>query len=460
MDSTVFKERRNILAGKAGNGIILLAANKHLPRNYPGNIMPFRQDSSFLYYTGIENPNIYCVIDCDSGEETVFGQEPTIEDTIWSGSLEGLKEIAFRAHIHATQSIEQLSGLLTKAKSAKRRVHYLPPYTSDRLTELSNFFGINQQEAKSAISVELIRAVVSQRMYKSEEEVNEVETALNLATGPMHIAAMKMARAGVYEYHIVAELYKLAKEQNMEMAYPVICSVRGEVLHNESHVNKLKEGQLLLIDAGVESLMHYASDITRTAPVGGKFSNKQKEIYEIVLAAQLQAIETLKPGITYRDVHLNAALTIAEGLKQIGLMKGDLNEAVQAGAHALFFPHGLGHMLGLDVHDMEDLGENVVGYGDELQRSSQFGTANLRLARTLEPGFLFTVEPGIYFIPNLIRLWESEKKHHQFINYSALHSYLDFGGIRIEDNIFITSSGARILGRPIPKSVIEIEALN
>jgi Xaa-Pro aminopeptidase len=460
MDPKIYKERRNILAKKIGNGIILLAANKYLPRNYPSNSLPFRQDSSFLYYTGIDNPDIYCVIDCNSGDEILFGHEPTIEDTIWSGSLESLRDIAQRALIHGTHSMEKFSGFLTRASEAKRPIHYLPPYTADRLNEISNLLGRLALEAKSGISDELIRAVISQRIHKSEEEVKEIETALDLVTGPMHVAAMRMARADIYEYQIVAELYKLAKEQNMEMAYPVICSVRGEVLHNESHVNILKEDQFLLIDAGVESLMHYASDITRTTPVGGKFSDKQKEIYEIVLAAQLQALEAVKPGITYREVHQNASLKMAEGLKQIGLMKGDMKEAVQEGAHALFFPHGLGHMLGLDVHDMEDLGENLVGYGSEMQRSTQFGTAYLRLARTLEPGFLFTVEPGLYFIPNLIRLWESEKKFLHYINYSALEKYMNFGGVRIEDNVYVTRTGVKVLGKPIPKTVDEIEALS
>ena len=276
----------------------------------------------------------------------------------------------------------------------------------------------------------------------------------------MHILAMKMAREGVFEREIVAEMFRMAKAKDLEFAYGVICSVRGETLHNESHSNQLVKGQLLLVDAGVESPMHYASDITRTSPVGGKFTVRQREIYELVLSAQMESIKSIKPGVRYRDIHLQAAHIIAEGLKDLGLMKGNCKEAVDAGAHALFFPHGLGHMMGLDVHDMEDLGEEYVGYRDGLERSSKFGTAYLRLARELETGFVLTVEPGIYFIPSLIKKWAGEKKYTEYINYLKLDSYLDFGGIRIEDNVLVTPEGCRILGDHIPKYADEVEAVS
>jgi Xaa-Pro dipeptidase len=459
MDATEYKQRRKILSEKIGRGIILLATNKHLPRNYPGNVLPFRQDSSFLYYTGLESPGLFCIIDCDSGEEILFGNEPTIEDTIWSGSMESLSELARNSAIQNNRSIEELAAYLSLNVKKSRPVHYLPPYTSNRLNELSTLLNKNSDLVTKEVSDDLKRAVVEQRIYKTEKEIQEIENALDSATGPMHIKAMQLAKAGVYEFEIVAELFRLAKKKNLEMAYPVICSVRGEILHNESHANILKTGQLLLIDAGAESRLHYASDITRTVPVDGIFSSRQKEIYEIVLTAQLQAINSIKPDVTYREIHISAALNMAEGLKEIGLMKGNMEEAVEAGAHALFFPHGLGHMLGLDVHDMEDLGENLVGYADAVERSKQFGTAYLRLARKLQPGFVLTVEPGIYFIPNLIHQWETEQKFHAFIAYNRVKEYIDFGGIRIEDNVLVTSSGARVLGKAIPKAVDEIERL-
>ncbi len=459
IDTQTFKKRRAVLKAKVGKGIILLMANKLLPRNYPANVLPFRQDSNFLYFTGLNLPGLYCILDCDTGNEILCGEEPTLEDAVWSGSLLGLKELAEKAGIEKVLSFEHLSGLINLAMKGRQKVHYLPPYTAERLNELTILFGTGPEEVRKKISQELILAVISQRMIKTKDEVEEIEEVLNMVTGPMHLAAMQNAQPGSFEYEIVAEMQKMAIQHNLEQAFPIICSVRGEVLHNIHFSNKLKEGQLLLVDAGVESKKHYASDITRTTPVGGRFTTKQKEIYEVVLAAQLQAIGEIKPGIKYREIHLNTARKIAEGLKLLGLMQGDIGEAVNSGAHAMFFPHGLGHMMGLDVHDMEDMGENRVGYGDGSERSSQFGTASLRLARPLETNFVLTVEPGIYFIPTLIHLWESEKKLTQFINYQKVREYLDFGGIRIEDDVLVTSNGGKVLGNPIAKKVKEIEAL-
>ncbi len=459
INSTTFKKRRENLSGKVKNGIILIAANKQLPRNYPANFLPFRQDSSFLYYTGINQPGLYCIIDCDSGHEFLCGTEPDIEDTIWSGSLPLLKELASKAGLDQTLLVKDLHAFVAKALQKKRKIHYLPPYTADRIIELSCLLGNSVQEIKSNFSEDLVKSVIAQRMIKTEDEVAEIEFVIDRVTRPMHIAAMRMALPGKYEYQILAEMERITLENQMEQAFPVICSIRGEVLHNIYYSNKLEIGQLLLVDAGNEGSLHYASDITRTTPVGGKFSEKQKEIYEVVLNAQLCAIQAIKPGISYKDIHLKAAREIAKGLKQLGIMQGDPEEAVNIGAHALFFPHGLGHMLGLDVHDMEDLGENNVGYAGEYKRSEQFGTAYLRLARSLQKGFVLTVEPGIYFIPPLIEMWESEKKFNDFINYSKVHEYLNFGGIRIEDDILVTDTGAKVLGIPIPKAIEEIEAL-
>ncbi len=445
---------------KVAKGIIILASNQILPRNYAANSLPFRQDSTMLYFTGIDSPDIFVVLDCESGDAWLIGNEPTVEDAIWSGHQSGLKELAESTGINKTLSVDDLKEKINRYKVENRTIHFLPPYTAGRIHLLSKMLEITHEEVKSGASEELIRAVIEQRSVKSEAEIAEIESALNEVTGPMHVMAMGMAVEGCYEHQIAAEIYRNVKAKDLEFAYPVICSVRGEVLHNESHRNQLKKGQLLLIDAGAESYNHYASDITRTSPVGGKFSTQQREIYEIVLTAQLKAIQALKPGVRYMDIHIEAARNITRGLIVLGIMRGNEEEAVSAGAHALFFPHGLGHMLGLDVHDMEDLGENLVGYDEFTSRSNQFGTAYLRLAKELRPGFVLTVEPGIYFIPPLIEQWHSRKKFDQFINYESLNSYLQFGGVRIEDNVVITESGCKILGKPIIKTIADIEALS
>ena len=450
-----YKKRRAELINSVGDGIILLCSNVLLARNYKGNPLPFRQDSTFLYYTGLEYPHMMALLDADSGDEILIGNEPGIEDAIWSGPQKSLGERADNAGFKQHYSYAWLTDYLNKAR--KRRVHFLPAYTAERKLLLATILHISPDQVEQAYSVPLIKSVIKQRSIKSTDEVNEIEMALDQVTGPMHIQCMKMAREGTYEHELVAEMLRSAKAKDMEFAYNIICSVRGETLHNEQHHNQLKSGQLVLIDAGVESKMHYASDITRTTPVNGKFTSQQKDIYALVLKAQLEAIEMIKPGIAYKQIHLHTAKIIAEGLIQLGIMKGNADEAVNAGAHALFFPHGLGHMIGLDVHDMEDLGEDYVGYGEETERSGQFGLAYLRLVRKLNEGFVLTVEPGIYFIPALIAKWRKEKHCKEYIEFSKLDQYTDFGGIRIEDNILVTESGYRILGNPIPKAVDEIE---
>ena len=453
-----YHQRRELLSKKVEKGIILLLANKILPRNYAANALPFRQDSTFLYYSGIEIPELVLIIDCDRGETILAGNEPTVEDAVWSGPQTSMKELAERVGIGETLPAGQLKKTIESFRAGKRKIHYLPPYTAERKILLSELLGIPVQRIAEEVSADLIEAVIEQRSVKSTSEIAEIESVIDLVTGPMHENAMIMAVDGNYEYQVVAEMYRIVKANNLDFAFPVICSVHGEVLHNESHINRLQNGQLLLVDAGVESINHYASDITRTTPVGGRFSPRQKEIYEIVLGAQLNAVKNLRPGLRYIDVHLEAARYIANGLKMLGLMSGNSDEAVQEGAHALFFPHGLGHMMGLDVHDMEDLGENRVGYDMHISRSKQFGTAYLRLAKALKPGYVLTIEPGIYFIPALIEQWQAQKKHREFINYNAIKEYMNFGGIRIEDNVAITASGSRILGNPIAKTIDEIQA--
>jgi Xaa-Pro aminopeptidase len=302
----------------------------------------------------------------------------------------------------------------------------------------------------------LILEVVAQRSIKSTEEIGEMEKA-SLIAFEMHTAAMRAAKPGLYEREIAGLIEGIALSRGPGVSFPVILSIRGEILHNQFHGNLLKDGDMLINDSGAESEMHYASDITRTFPVNGIFSEKQRSIYEIVLKAQIESINAVSPGKKNKDIHLNCARIIANGLKELGLMKGDVAEAVDKGAHALFFPHGLGHMLGLDVHDMEGLGEDKVGYNETVERSDQFGLAYLRLAKTLHPGYVLTIEPGIYFIPQLIDKWKNENKLNQFIVYSEVDKYRDFGGIRIEDNVVVTDKGHRLIGKPIPKTVKEVE---
>jgi Xaa-Pro aminopeptidase len=451
----VYKQRRKELSAGIGDGLILIAGNNATPRNYSGNSFPFRQDSNFLYFAGIDLPGLMLVIDVENGVSTLYGNDATVEESIWTGTQPKLVEWANKSGI---EYIKPKSKLIADLKKPGI-VHFLPPYTSERKLWLADIFGKTTREIEAIHSTDLIRAVVKQRSIKSTDEILQIEDALNRATTKFHVEAMKMALSGTKEYEIAGHIESTMLKNNCSSAYGIICSVRGEVLHNEHYNNSLKKGQLLLIDAGAENPMHYASDITRTTPVDGKFNEQQKSIYTIVYNALTKSIDSIQAGKLYSEIHLNASHIIASGLKEMGLMKGDTDEAVKLGAHAMFFPHGLGHMLGLDVHDMEDLGENFVGYSEAVGRSKQFGTSFLRLARKLEPGFVITVEPGIYFIPALIKKWKEEKIFKDFINYAEAEKYFNFGGIRIEDNIVVTEDGCRVLGNPIPKAISEIEGL-
>jgi Xaa-Pro aminopeptidase len=456
-DKQVYIDRRNELKKYFKNGILLFLGNDESAMNYADNTYKFRQDSSFLYYFGLDVPNMIGVIDIDENKEILFGYEFTIEDIVWMGPQPKLAELAGQIGIEQSEPIDNLKKYL-KAKSNKKiKINFLPTYRGDQTLKLADLLGENPYKLKSKISKKLIEAVVAQRSIKGEEEVAEIEYAMEIAY-QMHTTAMRMAKPGVVERDIAGAIEGIAASLGAGLSFPAIVSKNGQTLHNHYHSNVLKEGDLLVCDAGAESLLHYASDITRTTPVGGKFSFQQKEIYEIVLTAQKNAINMIKPGVLHSDVHLTAAKIIAAGLSQIGIMKGNLNSAVKAGAHALFFPHGLGHMMGLDVHDMENLGEAYVGYDSKTKRSDQFGLAYLRLAKELQPGFVFTCEPGIYFIPELIDQWKAKKKFKNYINYDKLEEYRNFGGIRIEDNILVTQNGYKVLGRPIPKEADDVEA--
>jgi Xaa-Pro dipeptidase len=455
-DKQVYIDRRDELKKNFKNGILLFPGNDESPLNYPSNTYNFRQDSSFLYYFGIDIPNMFGVIDLDENKEYLFGYEFSVEDTVWMGPQPKLNELASLVGIENSESIDKLEKFLKSKKNKHAKFHFLPTYRGDQSLKIANLIGENPYKLKSKFSKKLIEAVVAQRSVKTEEEVAEIEYAMEIAY-QMHTAAMRMAKPGVIERDIAGAIEGISLSLGSGVSFSPIVSKNGQTLHNHYYGNVLKEGDLLVCDAGAESLLHYASDITRTTPVGGKFSYRQREIYEIVLTAQKNAINMIKPGVKHVDVHLTAAKIIAAGLSQIGLMKGDLNAAVKAGAHALFFPHGLGHMMGLDVHDMESFGEDFVGYDNTIKRSDQFGLAYLRLAKELKPGYVFTCEPGIYFIPELIDQWKAKKKFKNFIDYDKVEEYRNFGGIRIEDNILVTQTGYKVLGRPIPKEADDVE---
>jgi Xaa-Pro aminopeptidase len=457
-DPKIYAGRRERLKKQVGSGLMLFLGNVESPMNYPANPYHFRQDSSFLYFFGLDSSGLAGVVDADDGRDLLFGNDVDVEDIIWMGDQPTLRERAQDVGIQDTAPLDKLAETIRGTVSKGKRIHYLPPYCAETILEIERLLGIKADRVKEYVSEELIKAVVEQRACKITQEVAEIEAALQ-ASFDMHTTAMKMAKPGVYEREIAGVIEGIALSYGAAVAFPVILTVNGQILHNHYHGNRLEAGNLLVNDSGAESRMHYASDITRTIPVGGKFSQKQKEIYELVFQAQLAAIQAIKPGVKNKDVHNQAVTVIASGLKDVGLLKGDVQEAVKAGAHALFMPHGMGHMLGLDVHDMEGLGENYVGYDKTVKRSDQFGLAYLRLARELQPGFVITVEPGIYFIPVLIDKWIKEGKHTQFIDYEQVNSYRDFGGIRLEDNILVTEEDHRVLGKPIPKTIAELEEI-
>ncbi|MFZ4414076.1 MAG: aminopeptidase P family protein [Bacteroidales bacterium] len=454
----VYIERRNQLKKDVTSGLILLLGNKEVGFNYPANTYSFRQDSNFLYFFGLNQPDIAGVIDVEMNKDYIFGNDVDMDDIIWMGFQPSIKDRAAQVGIEHTAPLLSLFEMITEAIKKGRKIHFVAPYRAHITMLLADLLGVKYTNIKNYVSIELIKAIVKQRSIKSEIEITEIEKAIETAY-LMHTTAMKMAKAGIYEREIAGVMEGIAIAAGGPVSFPVILSINGQTLHNHYHGNQLAEGRMMVADAGCETEMNYCSDITRTVPVGGKFNQRQQDIYSIVLEANMKVIENIKPGQPYRDMHFLSAKVIAEGLKNLGLMKGNMDDAIQQGAHAMFYPHGLGHMLGMDVHDMEGLGENYVGYDDEIKRSSIFGTAFLRLGRKLQPGFVLTVEPGIYFIPALIDQWKAEKKFMDFINYDAVESFKDFGGIRIEDDILVTETGNKVLGKPIPKSIKDVEAM-
>lgn len=457
-DKNTYANRRNSLHNKGLKGVGLILGNIESPMNYRDNTFHFRQDSSFLYFFGLDFPGLAGVIDFDSGDDYIFGDDVDIEDIIWMGPQVPLKESAEKAGIKNTSPFSNLFEFVSSAVQQGRKVHFLPQYRGENKMMLEKLLGISSLRINDYASLQFIKAVIDIRSIKEPAEIIEIEKAC--ATGyKMHVTAMKMAQPGMWEQKIAGTIEGVALAGGGMTSFPIILTQHGETLHNHDHSQLLKEGNLMLTDAGAESLLHYASDFTRTVPVGGKFTQKQREIYEIVLAANNRGQELTKPGTTYLSVHSAVAEVIASGLKDLGLMKGDVKEAVKNGAHAMFFPHGLGHMMGLDVHDMEDLGQIYVGYDDETRPVDQFGTAYLRLGRKLQPGFVITNEPGIYFIPALIDKWKSEKINNEFINFEKVNEYRDFGGIRLEDDILVTETGSKLIGERIPITPDEIEEI-
>lgn len=456
-NSEVYTTRRNELRKLMPSGIILFPGNTEASYNYPANTYTFRQDSNFSYFFGLENPDFAGIIDVDNEVDYIFGNDFEIDDIIWMGPQPKVADLGAKVGVKNTASLGEMASFISNAINKGRKVHYTAPYRGETSLLLSRLLGIKPTRIKEYVSLPLIEAIVKLRSIKSDNEVAEIEKAVDIAW-KMFTTGMRMAYPGRKEQEIVGAMEGISIAHGRPVSFPVILSMNGQILHNHHHENVLESGRMMVMDAGTETALNYCSDITRTVPVGGKFSQKQREIYEIVLNANLNSIAATKPGVFYRDCHMVACETIASGLKDLGLMKGDVKEAVSAGAHALFFPHGLGHMLGMDVHDMEGLGQIHVGYDKEIQPSSQFGTAYLRLGRRLQPGFVLTNEPGIYFIPELIDLWKADKKHTEFLNYDKIEEYRNFGGIRIEDDVLVTIDGQRVLGRPIPKTVADVEA--
>ena len=457
-EEQIYKDRRSKLLENIDSGLLVFLGNDESPSNYLGNTYAFRQDSTFLYYVGLDVPGLAAIIDADSKSSTLYGTDFSIDDIVWMGPQPKVNQLAESSGINQSDSFENLHGKLSEAIKQGRKIRYLPQYINEHFFMMGSLLGIKPERVNDYASTKLIKEVIKQRSIKAKEEIDEIDKAVDIAYR-MHTAAMKMIKPGMSERKIAGMIEGIACSMGAGLAFRPIISINGQTLHNHSHDNIIEEGSLLVNDSGAETESHYASDITRTIPASGSFTDKQKEIYQIVLNAQMRAIEAVSPGVSNRDLHLLSAKTIVEGLSTLGIMQGNPDEAVQKGAHALFFPHGLGHMMGLDVHDMEGLGEDFVGYDDKYSRSDQFGLAYLRFAKALAAGNVFTIEPGIYFIPELIDKWKGENKFPEFINYDRVDDYRSFGGIRIEDDILVTSDGYRILGKAIPKTIQEVEEL-
>lgn len=454
---STYVERRNELKKLVGSGLIVLFGNNDSPANYPSNTYKFRQDSSFLYYFGLHRNGLVGVIDVDNDREYLVGDEIDIEDIVWYGSVTSVAEMAEMTGVARTAAMRELPAIVESAKAQGEEVHFLPPYRFDNQIQIMDLLGIHPSQQKAAASLKLIAAVVKMRTTKTEEEIAELERAAEIGY-EMHTTAMRLCRPGITEQYIGGMVDGIANAYGCMVSFQTIATQHGEVMHGNPSPAKLEAGRLMLVDAGAETNENYCSDNTRTTPVSGLFTQKQKDIYNIVVECHDHVLEVAKPGVKWWDVHFAVCRIITERLQQLGLMKGDVEESLKAGAHAMFLPHGLGHSMGMDVHDMEGLGQVYVGFDDEVRPSTQFGTNALRFGRRLQKGFVVTDEPGIYFIPALIDDWKKNGTNAQFLNFDKIDEYRDFGGIRIEDDVLITDEGCRFIGsKRIPYHVEDVE---
>ena len=459
-DTATYIRRRNELKKLVKEGIIILFGNNESPANFPNNgYYPFRQDSSFLYYFGLQRDGLVGIIDIDNDKDILVGNDIDIEDIVWYGSVESMTEMMQRCGAQETLPMKALKTICNEALGKHRKIHFLPPYRHDIKIQVFDLLGVHPIQQKEAASMELIKSVVKMRSAKEQQEIEELERAAVIGY-KMHTTAMRLTKPGVTEKFVSGQVDGIAHSYGAMVSFPTIYTQHGEILHGAPSMNKLEEGRLVLCDAGGETLNNYCSDNTRTMPVNGKFTQRQLEIYSIVEACHDYTLELAKPGVKYADVHFAVCRLMFDRLKELGLAKGNTEEAVRAGAHAMFLPHGLGHMMGMDVHDMENLDQINVGFDEETRPNlEQFGTNCLRMGRRLEESFVVTDEPGIYFIPALIDEWKAKKHCAEYLNFDKLETYKDFGGIRIEDDVLITKDGCRFIGKDrIPYHPKDVEA--
>lgn len=452
----IYISRREKLKELVGSGLIIVVGNSESPMSYKDNAYNFIQDSTFLYYFGLNSPDLIGVIDIENGKDYIFGKEFTIDDIVWMGQQKTFKERAKEVGIDNFLEIEELEKLLKEAKDNRQVIHFTNQYRVENSLKLSNLLGIKLEDINKEFSEKLLAGIIEMRNIKADYEVVELEKATNV-TREMHLTAMKNVKPGMKGYELVALLECAAKKHNATTSFHTICTTNGQILHNHFHGNEFKDGDIVLLDCGARLENGYCGDMTTVFPVSGEFTSRQKDLYSLLIEMFERAEECTKPGVTNKYVHLEVCKVLAEGMVKRGIMKGSVDEIVKAGAHALFFPHGLGHMIGLDVHDMENFGENRVGYDEKIERETQFGLKSLRMGKELKPGYVLTIEPGIYFIPELIEKWEKEGKFKEYIDYEEVKKYLDFGGMRYEGDFLITETGNRRLGDKMPKYYYEIE---
>lgn len=461
----VYARRRQTLVAKMADsaaegkrGIALFIGNTEAPAQYKDNCYKFRQDSTWLYFFGIDQPLYAAIIDLDNGNETIFANDVEIGDIIWMGPQPSVASVAASVGVEKSAPYTDLNAAVAKVLAEGRPVHFVKPSRYYNTMKIASLLGCGTDEVAGKFSLALTKAIISMRLVKEDCEIEAIDDACNLGY-EMHTVARNSIVPGIIEQEIVGKMDGVTLSKGWGVSFPTILTQHGETLHNHLHDKIIEPDKLMVIDAGAESNVHYASDFTRTYPTSGKFTAKQREIYQIVCDCNEFAFSMTRPGISYREVHLKTMHLMLEELRALDIVRGDVQDMVEAGIAGLFMPHGLGHNMGLDVHDMEDYGENYVGYDDDQSRSPQLGLGSLRMARKLVPGNVITDEPGIYFIPALIEKWKSEKTDQGFVNYSKLESYYDFGGIRLEDDVLVTADGARRLGKErLPISPDDVEA--